>query len=111
MTRKRNKKRDAPSSDMSEINALSVEEILERGDSAARLLNEPIFSIAFENTMQNYQDDWIRTKPHETQRREFLYHKAIALTEVAIDLQGMVQATQGINLESMKQEQINPKFQ
>ena len=111
MTRKRNKKRDVPSSTMSETTVLSVEEILERGDSAARLLNEPIFSIAYEETVQNIQDDWIRTLPHESQKREGMYQKVIALSEVANELAAMVQATQGINMESMKKELIDPTFQ
>ena len=113
MTRKRNKRRDAHSSDTTSPNEpmLSVEEILLRGDNAARLLNEPIYQIAFETTVQNIQDDWMRTQPHEREKRESMYHKIVALGEVANELASMVQETQGINLQSMKKEQIDPKFQ
>lgn len=113
MTRKPNKRKGEPSSDITSTfeQALSTEEILNLGEEAARLLNEPIFQTAFEATIQNYQDDWIATLPKESQKREALYNKVQAAGDVAKDLAAMVQASQGINLDTIKQNEINPKFQ
>ena len=109
MTRSKDKTKGAPSPETS----LTVDraKILEEGTSAARLLNEPIFQTAFENTIQMYQDDWLATEPKESQKRESLYQKVQSLSDVAKDLAGMVQATQGVNLDDHKRDEINPTYQ
>ena len=111
MTRSKNKKKEDYSQVDSLLPSLTVEQVLSRGDEAARLLNEQIFSTAVGQTMINIQNDWIGTAPHEQQKREGMYLQVRALHMVLDELQGMLQATQGINLESHKQEEINPKFQ
>lgn len=106
MTRRKSKTTEETSPD-----GLSVSELLAQGEQAAQLLDAPIFATAFENTIQMYQDHWIQTLPHETQKRESLYQKVQVASDVAKELAAMVQATQGLNLEELKQTEINPTFQ
>jgi len=112
VTRKRNRKNAAHFSEAtSTVEPLTEDDLLRRGEDAARLLNEPIYNIAHENVYHDYLMQIVQTLPHETQKREFLYTKIQALSDVAIDLAAMVQASQGINMDAMKKEQINPTFQ
>ena len=111
MTRSKNKTKGDPLQDFSSTISLTTEEILETGERAAELLNAPVFLKAVGQTLVDTQNDWIATAPHESQKREGLYQQTRAMNAVMAQLQGMVQATQGINLDVAKKETIDPTFQ
>ena len=111
MTPKSNKTKGAPSQDVSTTPELTADEIRLMGESAARLLNEPIYQEAYEKVIQDYQDQWMMSQPHETNKRESLYNKIQAASDHVKELAAMVQATQALNLEEVKRTQVNPTFQ
>ena len=50
-----------------------VETELERGNKAAELLRNPIFSEAFEFLKEHYQETWQQTNPDDVESRERIY--------------------------------------
>lgn len=89
----------------------TVDEILERGNESANLLNAPVYNLAHRSVIQNLQDQWLLTLPHETNKREGLYMKAVALSEVTLELETMIQAAQGLNISELQKEEYNQKFE
>lgn len=50
-----------------------VETELERGNKAAELLRNPIFSESFEVLREHYQESWQQTDPNDVESRERIY--------------------------------------
>lgn len=89
----------------------SKEEQIQRGVEAANLLMSPVYGIAHRSVIQNLQDEWLETEPHEHQKRESLYWKACALSQVSLEMASMVQEAQALDEETVKREEINSSFE
>lgn len=69
----------------------------------ARFANENreyFFDHAYGEILCDYFVQWLKTEPHETKTREFIYNSALALGDVKSRLIGM--ETFGRNLEHME---------
>jgi hypothetical protein len=75
---------------------LSASEILSQGEEASRLLDSPIYNLAHRSVVQNLQDEWVATSPHETQKREGLYQRIQAVSMVAAEMAMMIARAQSI---------------
>ena len=90
---------------------LRSQELLAQGEEAAALLNSPTYNLAYRATIGSLKDQWAATAPHEEKKRESLYFKMMALSDVQHELARMVQASQALNLEEIKSEEINQQFE
>ncbi len=66
--------------------SLSAEELKNLGQESARLMDSPVFNLAWSNTIQELQDQWLATEPKESQKRESLH----AMTRTATLFLGML---------------------
>ncbi len=89
----------------------SKEEQIQRGVEAAKLLTAPVYGIAHQSVIQNLQDEWLETEPHEQQKREGLYWKACALSAVSLEMAGMVQSASALSEEDIKREELNTQYE
>lgn len=71
----------------------------------------PVYGIAHQSVIQNIQDEWLESEPHETQKREALYWKACALSQVSLEMAAMVQEAQALDEETVKREEINSSYE
>lgn len=89
----------------------SASEILQAGDKAAELLNNTVYNLAHRSLIQSYQEQWMLTEPHERERREFLYHKIQAASEVATEMASMVNEAQSLNMDELKREELAQRME
>ena len=107
---KQDKKKESkkPSADTAQIKMqpeqLSISEILTLGEEASRLLDSPIYNLAHRSVVQNLQDEWVGTSPHETQKREGLYQRVQALSQVASEMAMMIARAQGLEDNELAKE-------
>ncbi len=83
---------------------LSTSEILMLGEEASRLLDSPIYNLAHRSVVQNLQDEWVGTSPHETQKREGLYQRIQALSQVAAEMAMMIARAQSLEDNELAKE-------
>lgn len=83
---------------------LSISEILTQGEEATRLLDSPIYNLAHRSVVQSLQDEWVGTSPHETQKREGLYQRVQALSQVAAEMAMMIARAQGLEDNELAKE-------
>ena len=84
---------------------LTKEQLLSRGEEAARLLNSPVYNLAHQSLIQSYQDRILETAPNERNLREWLYTLMTSLSDVANELASFVNQAQGLNLEELAAEE------
>lgn len=82
------------------------EQVLREGEEAARLLESPIFSLAFNSMFQSIQDDWAFANPEETKRKEWLHLKIRSMGEIAAELRQFINAAKSVEADQLRQEQI-----
>jgi hypothetical protein len=97
-----------PSADISPIKMqemqLTASEILMQGEEASRLLDSPIYNLAHRSVVQNLQDEWVGTSPHETAKREGLYQRVQAVSMVAAEMAMMIARAQNIEDDELANE-------
>jgi endo-alpha-1,4-polygalactosaminidase (GH114 family) len=62
---------------------LTLDEVLVRGEEAARLLESPVYQLAHNMAIESVVEEWISTEEGETQKRESMWReiRALALTQ------------------------------
>lgn len=80
------------------------EEIKNQGEEAARLLDSPVYNLAHRSVIQNLQDEWMATNPHEREKREGLYHRIQALSTVSEELAVMVSLAKQLDDDALLKE-------
>jgi len=83
---------------------LTIDEISSQGEEASRLLDSPIYNLAHRSVVQNLQDEWVETSPHETQKREGLYQRVQALSMVASEMAMMIARAQSLEENELAKE-------
>ena len=83
---------------------LSSQEILSQGENASKLLDSPVYNLAHRSVIQNLQDEWMSTSPHETQKREGLYQRVQALSGVANEMSMMIARAQQVSDAELQEE-------
>ena len=83
---------------------LTISEILSQGEEASKLLDSPIYNLAHRSVVQNLQDEWAQTSPHETQKREGLYQRLQALSTVASEMAMMIAKAQNVEDDELTKE-------
>ena len=83
---------------------LTADEIRSQGESAARLLDSPIYNLAHRSVVQNLQDEWMSTSPHEREKREGLYQRIQALSAISSDMAMMVEQVRTMNESELANE-------
>tara|TARA_R110000772_G_scaffold2043_2_gene6991 strand:+ start:691 stop:1029 length:339 start_codon:yes stop_codon:yes gene_type:complete len=69
---------------------LSKQELINQGEQAAALLNAQIYNEAHLRSIQQLQDQWMETHPHEREKREGLYHAMRGISQASLVLAAMV---------------------
>ena len=82
----------------------TAEEIMSQGEEASRVLSSDIYNLAHRSVIQNLQDEWMTTAPHETQKREGLWHRVQALSAVAGEMAVMVANAKALSSEELAKE-------
>ena len=97
-----------PSADIAPIRMqaeqMSAGEILTQGEEASRLLDSPIYNLAHRSVVQNLQDEWVGTSPHETQKWEGLYQRIQAVSMVAAEMAMMIARAQSLEENELAKE-------
>ena len=70
---------------------LSAAEILSLGEQAATLLDAPVYNLAHRSVIQNLQDEWMSTQPHEREKREGLYQMIRGLSAISAEMAMMIE--------------------
>jgi hypothetical protein len=84
-----------------------AQEALEKAEFSSRE-REYFFNNAYGDLLVDYFVEWLKTAPHETKHREFIYNSALALGDVKSRL---IQAEQlGKNIPYMKDMEDNNAF-
>jgi hypothetical protein len=80
------------------------EEIVSRGEDAARLLGSASFNLAVRNALQSWQDGILFSDPADTVGREALYWKMRALNDVLLELPGFIAEAQALTATDLETE-------
>jgi hypothetical protein len=83
---------------------MQVQELIEMGTAAAQALNSPVFRLAHQGSINDLINRLVASEPHETKKREALYHEIRAHGAVANNLALMAQRAHEI-LEQQSSEQ------
>ena len=83
---------------------LSAAEILSLGEQAANLLNAPVYNLAHRSVIQNLQDEWMATQPHEREKREGLYQMIRGLSAISSEMAMMVEKARQMGDDELAQE-------
>ena len=88
MTREKSnaKPESSPANDL----GLSPQQVMEAGQAAARLLNQPVYNLAHRAAIDEIIENWAQTQPKETNRRESLWHELQALARGSVRLASLV---------------------
>ena len=78
--------------------------MLSLGEEAGQLLNSPVYNLAHRSVVQNLQDEWMTTLPHEKEKREGLYQRIQALMAVAEEMAMMVEQARQISDDELANE-------
>ena len=76
------------------------------GEEVARVLNSPAFNLAYQTAISQIQAEWSQSEPHETKKRDALYHMLQALPRVMWVLRDTVAASDQITAERMREEEL-----
>lgn len=74
----------------------SVEELLSRGELAARMLNNPVAHLALQMSLRDLQNQWLESAPEEKNKREGLYWTSQGLNSFYNSLHGFIQQAESI---------------
>lgn len=77
----------------------NAQEVLNAGEQAARLLQSPVFNMAYRHQMEDTVNQWLTSSPKESNKRDSLYYQAKALVEMATRMSGFVEQAQRIMAE------------
>ena len=78
---------------------LKAKEALVRAEFSSRE-REEFFNVAYGELLVEYFINWLKTDPHETKTREFIYNSALALGDVKARL--IQYETYGANVPHME---------
>lgn len=84
---------------------MSREQVKETGERAGELLNSAVYNLAVNSVVDDLGMEILSTEPHESQRRDWLYHQGAAIGRVNQKLVEFVQMAQQLNLESIASEE------
>lgn len=65
-------------------------EAIARGEEAMRLLSGPVFAEAFDAAIDLFVEEWRKSKPEETSKRELAWAKLQGLDEVRRQLRRII---------------------
>lgn len=106
MTRNTNGKNKGNTPELTFLeNPLTKDQLIERGESASRLLANPAFNLAFRSIIQSWQDQILESQEHETRKREGLYLKMHALGEAAGELEAYWRLAESLSAEQLSEEE------
>ena len=83
---------------------MSAQQILSSGEEAARLLDSPVYNLAHRSVIQNLQDEWMATRPHEKEKREGLYQMIRGLSTVSGELAMMIEQAKRVGEDELAAE-------
>lgn len=96
-----------PDSSMQEQAEKSAQEILELGQQASHLLQNPIYNTVYNLRLRELYEAWLNSTPKEEKYRESLYYEAKALINLTQDLGGLV--ADANELLAQEQERNSPE--
>jgi hypothetical protein len=77
----------------------AAQEMMRAGEEAARLLNSPVFNLAYRAQMEDTINQWLTSEPKETNKRDSLYHQAQAQVAMATRMQSFVEQAEMLRAE------------
>lgn len=79
--------------DMNSTNSSSADAqlVLQIGEKASQLLNNPVFQVAYKAMMDEYYVQWATSQPKESNKRDALYYEQRGLMRMTEKLQGAVE--------------------
>ena len=86
-----------------------MQRVISVGEEASKLLNSPVYNIAYQQVLNQKFQEWLTSDPKEERRRESLFLQAKALTEVTELLGSAVQDAQRVS--HMQREANDPNLQ
>ena len=90
---------------------ISKQELINQGESAAQMLNNPVYNLSHRSAVTAIQDEWMQTSPHEKEKREGLYQEMRALSRVSLVFMEMVNEATALSDEDLNQERSNELYQ
>lgn len=77
-----NGKNAQPDFDSENLSPQDKHRIVQVGEQASQLLNNPVFNQAYRQVMDRKYIEWLDSAPKEVQKREGLFHQVKGLAEV-----------------------------
>jgi hypothetical protein len=74
----------------------NAQQVLQAGEQASRLLQSPVFNMAYRMQMEDTINRWLTSKPKETNLRDSLYYEAQAQVAMTTKLQAFVEQAQAV---------------
>lgn len=87
----------------------AAQQIMAAGEEAARLLNSPIFNLAYRQQMEDTINQWLVSEPKETNKRDSLYYQARAQVAMAERMQGFIEQAQRLAAEQAERQSPEAK--
>ena len=83
---------------------LSLQEQKTLGEQASMLLDSPVFNLAWRSTIQDIQEEWLRTEPKEREKRESLHAETRFATKLLDALMQRFEMAKRIKEDEMSVE-------
>lgn len=84
--------------------AQDTQQILQAGMEAARLMNSPIFGMAYRETLNHYFNEWVSTDREHSRKRDEIYLRVCGLEDVAKTLAGYIQQAETLAQQQSQQD-------
>jgi len=81
-----------------------TQQILQAGMEAAKLMNSPIFGLAYRETLNHYFNEWVSTEREHSRKRDEIYFRVCGLEDVAKTLAGYVQQAETLAQQQSQQD-------
>lgn len=99
----RNKSESSPVDD----GGIPIHQVIQMGEAASQLLNNPIYNMAHRMAVNEAVDQWSQTSPKEHAKRESLWHEVQALGRVAESLAGLVARAQELAQRQSEEQHMD----
>lgn len=100
-----NESRETTGAKSQDSSSMTAQERLQMGEEASRLLGSDVYNVVYQRLLLSLFHRWLETHPKEREKRESMYHEALGLQSITMQMRASVHDAQQIMSEQAEQKQ------